>query len=107
MELSKNIKSDLAELNAKSKDEFKFNLFQKNYYLFSPFPLNKNMLKTKHFYEYMKLRANDEKEAYLTNKVLKENFPYPPEHIDSELVPMFYSKMAKFFAGKAKKCEIM
>ncbi|MCQ2789517.1 MAG: hypothetical protein MJ229_03955 [bacterium] len=69
--------------------------------------INKNMLKTKHFYEYMKLRANDEKEAYLTNKVLKENFPYPPEHIDSELVPMFYSKMAKFFANKAKKCEIL
>jgi hypothetical protein len=54
----------------------------------------------KQFFDYLKNMAKDEKEAYSANKSFRECFNRSQTSTNSELVPLKYEEMEKFFAQK-------
>jgi ABC-type cobalt transport system substrate-binding protein len=54
----------------------------------------------KTFYDFLRLYAKDEKEAYLSSKVYRENFRDLSKPTNGEFDSLLYAEMEKFFAQK-------
>lgn len=60
---------------------------------------------SKAFWQFMQHRAMDERQAYTTDKELREVFGTKKEPVDYELRSMLYGEMEKYFRGKVKEAK--